>query len=83
MNLQHYNYYLVLDIEATCCNRGNLRRTDFLIGAPMRCLPDRTSANLMPITLSDSQPQLDRAILCWAIALNLKKYCQNKLAMLY
>ncbi|MGL5064597.1 MAG: exonuclease domain-containing protein [Microcoleus sp.] len=24
MNLQHYNYYLVLDLEATCCDRASI-----------------------------------------------------------
>ncbi|WP_449416265.1 exonuclease domain-containing protein [Phormidium nigroviride] len=26
MNLKHYNYYLVLDLEATCCDRGTIRQ---------------------------------------------------------
>lgn len=31
MNLQHYNYYLVVDLEATCCDRGNLRKQEMEI----------------------------------------------------
>ncbi|MDQ2096539.1 MAG: hypothetical protein QQW96_02695 [Tychonema bourrellyi B0820] len=38
--------------------------------AEMRCLCDRTSENLMPITLSDSEPEPDIAIVSGAIALN-------------
>ena len=26
MNLKHYNYYLVLDLEATCCDQGTINR---------------------------------------------------------
>ncbi len=26
MNLKHYNYYLVLDLEATCCDQGTIYR---------------------------------------------------------
>lgn len=26
MNLKHYNYYLVLDLEATCCDQGTIHR---------------------------------------------------------
>ena len=31
MNLQHYNYYLVVDLEATCCDRGNIRKEEMEI----------------------------------------------------
>ncbi|MEG3838759.1 3'-5' exonuclease [Microcoleus sp. herbarium14] len=31
MNLKHYNYYLVVDLEATCCDRGNLIKEEMEI----------------------------------------------------
>ena len=31
MNLQHYNYYLVVDLEATCCDRRNIRKEEMEI----------------------------------------------------
>ena len=26
MNLDQYDYYLVLDLEATCCDKGTIKR---------------------------------------------------------
>jgi inhibitor of KinA sporulation pathway (predicted exonuclease) len=31
MNLQHYNYYLVVDLEATCCERRNIKKEEMEI----------------------------------------------------
>lgn len=31
MNLNHYEHYLVLDLEATCCNQGTIKRHEMEI----------------------------------------------------
>ncbi|TAG56450.1 MAG: exonuclease, partial [Oscillatoriales cyanobacterium] len=31
MNLKHFDYYLVLDLEATCCDKGSIARNQMEI----------------------------------------------------
>ncbi|WP_293128313.1 hypothetical protein [Microcoleus sp. bin38.metabat.b11b12b14.051] len=42
INLKQFNYYLVLDLEATCCDKGSIARNHMEIieiGAVMKVMP--------------------------------------------